>query len=167
MTPTLVLLADAASPASLQGIATLILVAAASLGVLAALAAYLVRGFWAKNVEPVVKAQFVAWTSAPEQVDARKAFVREIIDNETQRVDGIIRKEITTQVTNVQTSLLAAIKTLGQEVKDETKALRDSIEVLTQVDEEFRENVVSRLSKIEGAMGVLTKGKVGATADPR
>lgn len=124
---------------SIQGIATLILVGAAGLGALSFLALLLMRGFWAKVGEPVVKAMFLAWQADATETAKRHAETKSVIDNELQRVDGIIRKEITHQVSVLQSEM---VKVLSE------------IKALIALDQSYREQVLTRLGRIEGAMNL-------------
>ncbi len=149
----------------------LVLGALASLGLMGAVFLLIARGFWEKTGKPVIEQVFDARKNDPKHledqramvrsilteehnlpnsIDAHKKAVRDIIDNETQRVDGLIRKEITSQVTTMKTDIIEAIKDLKQSVVNDKRAMHDEI---TQ----FREDTIGRLGEIDGQLRVLTE----------
>lgn len=157
-------------------IITVILTLAACLGGLSYLALMMMRGFWAKNGEPVVKAMFIEWQNSPERLEMQKKLMRETIDNETQRMDGIIRKEIVNQVDGLQKQILKAVEELGTSLKGETRRMHDDLtkttsEISTKLEakeddaQQNRDSIINRLAKIEGVLQVLTRSRSSVSTD--
>ena len=153
MNPIL-LLADAA-PSS--GVGGLVIAALSGSGVAIVVVGLIARGYWEKNIAPLVRDQIMRWYSDPSQVDARskerQASIRDwhdrrehveerekvlqhflrmptvveeeakriklIIDNEIQRSDGLIHREIKTQVTDMESKLLSKLDQMEQVMRDD------------------------------------------------
>lgn len=140
-----------------------------ALGLVGTILLLIARGFWEKTGKPLIEQiieakknepahiteqkELIRLTlldlrNLPAQVEAEKRSVKEVIDNETQRVDGIIRKEITSQVTTMKTDIIEAIKDLKRIVHEDKKSMHDEI---TQ----FREDTIGRLGEIDGSLQTL------------
>lgn len=80
-----------------------------------------------------------AWHSAPDQVRTRRELIQEEIDNQVQRVDGIIHKEIKARVEQGTQPL--------QRDMSEIKAMLEKREL---AERDFREEVIGKLAHLEG-----------------
>lgn len=150
----LLLLADAAP---LSGVGGLVIAALSGSGVAIVVVGLIARGYWEKNIAPLVREQIMRWYSDPAQVDVRlkerQSSIREwhdrreqveerekelqhflrtptvveeetkrvklIIDNEIQRSDGLIHREIKTQVTDMESKLLSKLDQMEQVMRDD------------------------------------------------
>jgi hypothetical protein len=123
------------------------------------------RGGWAKMGEPVVKNMFLAWYRDPDQQDKRKKEIKDVIDDQLQRADGLIRKEIASQVDTMQKELAEVITQFGTEFRQEVRELKEILGNQDETSEAFRTNIMTRLGKIEGAVNVMTKGQLSGTSE--
>lgn len=148
---------------SLEHIATLLVVGAAGTGVVAVVLGLLVRGWWTKMGDPVVRNMFLAWYRDPDQQAKREAEIKLVIENQIQRVDGLIRKEIAAQVNTMQQELARTMREVGDEFRTEVKELKEILANQDEMSEGFRTNVTTRLAKIEGALNMFMQGKFTAS----
>jgi len=125
----------------------------------------LLRGGWAKMGEPVVKAMFLAWYRDPEQQEKRKIEIKGVIEDQIQRMDGLIRKEIASQVDTMQKELAEVVTQFGTEFRQEVKELKEILVHQDETSEAFRTNIMTRLGKIEGAVNVMTKGQLSGSSE--
>ena len=132
--------------------------------VLGGIALFLFRGFWAKNIEPLilnvvtawwghvdqarardtdVEKTVKAWYSAPEMAAHIDARIDARIDNQIRRDDGLIHREIRAKLDD------------GMEPIHETLAeLRRASKERDDEDRRFRQEVITTLAQIQGAMSV-------------
>lgn len=123
---------------SLYGLGT-ILLGGGGVGVLCTL---LMRGLWVKHGEPEIITTVAAWYSAPAQTEARVKFIKQVIDNEIRRDDGLIAKEIEQAIDDFKQKLEAELAEL----------YRDN-----QTEQQFRNTVISEIGRLKGSLGVLTR----------
>ena len=142
----------------------------------------LVRGFWDKTGKPAIKELLVsmqgdpenvkrrqdeiqgviqAWHNAPDQISTRTEFVKSVIDNEVHRDDGVIHKDITTKVTELEVELGKMIDGVAKKFDkfEETQERRD------QENREFSSKVLAKLARIEGAFATMSSRKFGSTSE--
>lgn len=136
----------------------------AAFAVLGGIALFLFRGFWAKNIEPLILNVITAWWSHVDQARARDTDVEktvkawyashdvtehldrridERIDNQIRRDDGLIHKEI-------RAKLDAGIEPLHETLAELRRASKEREEE----DRRFRQEVLTTLAQIQGAMSV-------------
>lgn len=85
----------------------------------------------------------------PAVVEEQEKHVKRIIENEIMRTDGLIRKEIATQVSSMEARLMEKL---------------DEVAIFLKEDREFQQQMIQRMSKFEGAiMAVLAPHKLGST----
>lgn len=128
-----------------------------STSVLGALLAVLGKGYWISNVAPLVETEVRKWYQAKEQTEEREKELRHllrspevadegaktvklIIDNEIKRSDGLISKEIHTQVNNMESRLLSKLEELSDVIKD---------------DLAFKQEMLRKMGKLEGAINTI------------
>lgn len=132
-------------------------------GVVGTVAMFAARGYWAKNIEPMIQAAILAWYTSeeqvrsrrmkiedavsgwhtsPEQIQVRKRFVRDEIDNHIRRDDGLIHLEIKTRVEQ-------GVQPLQQNMIEIKELLRQK----GQDEAAFREAVLMKLAHLEGLWG--------------
>ena len=73
----------------------------------------------------------------PNIVAEQKQAVRDILDNEIKRKDGLISKEIQTQVTDMETRLMSKLEEVSQFLRDDTS---------------FKREIIERMATLEGAI---------------
>jgi hypothetical protein len=112
---------------------------AAGIAVIGVIGAYFLRGIWAKFGEATIEGVVVKWSIHPDRTKEQRAFVKDVIDNEIRRDDGLIAKEIRQQVDQMETRLIEAIEGL-------------------RIDREFKDNVLRELGDIQGTLRVLAQG---------
>lgn len=172
---SLLFLADAVP---VSGIGGLVVAALGGSGVAIVVVGLIARGYWEKNVAPLVKEQITRWYTDPAQVDARakerQASIREwhdrreqvderekelqhflrtpavveeetkrvklIIDNEIQRSDGLIHREIKSQVTDMESRLLSKLDQMEQVMKD---------------DNLLKQQILQEMGKLKGMMSAV------------
>lgn len=82
-----------------------------------------------------------AWHTSPEQMKVRKEFVRDEIDNHVRRDDGLIHKEI-------KMSVERGVQPLHADMAD----IKAMLQLRTQEDLLFREQVIGKLGHLEGLL---------------
>jgi hypothetical protein len=115
--------------------------------------------------DPIVRNMFLAWYRDPDQQAKREAEIKLVIENQIQRVDGLIRREIAAQVDTMQQELVQAMRNVGDEFRTEVKDLKEMLTNQNEMSEGFRTNVMTRLGKIEGAINMITQGKFVSSSD--
>jgi hypothetical protein len=70
----------------------------------------------------------------PTVVSEQKQAVRDILDNEIKRKDGLISKEIQTQVTDMETRLMTKLEEVSQFLRDDTSFKREIIERMATLE---------------------------------
>lgn len=159
--PGLLFLAEQ-SPWSAGNIVTAIVGVVVAVAAFGGIAALLLYGLWAKTGGPLlqtaIKAWFndkdqiatrrvetleavKAWYHDPETTYAKKVFIREQIDNEVHRTDGLIHSTVQEQLHN-------SIEPLREDLRDLKKLLSERAEY----DTEFKRDVSERLAHIMGLL---------------
>lgn len=102
----------------------------------------LLVGLWTKFLEPLVRKTVEAWYNDPERQNHRKAFVKEVIDDQVQRVDGVIHLHTQkhTDATNVAW-------------QTEYKALREDM----AEDRKLLHEMIQKLGRLEGMVAMIAK----------
>ena len=70
----------------------------------------------------------------PTVVAEQKQAVRDILDNEIKRKDGLISKEIQTQVTDMETRLMTKLEEVSQFLREDTSFKREIIERMATLE---------------------------------
>ena len=70
----------------------------------------------------------------PTVVAEQKQAVRDILDNEIKRKDGLISKEIQTQVTDLETRLMTKLEEVSQFLREDTSFKREIIERMATLE---------------------------------
>jgi len=70
----------------------------------------------------------------PTVVSEQKQAVRDILDNEIKRKDGLISKEIQTQVTDMETRLMTKLEEVSQFLREDTSFKREIIERMATLE---------------------------------
>ena len=91
----------------------------------------------------------------PAVVEEQAKSVRLIIDNEIKRSDGLISREIHSQVSAMESRLLSKLEEMTQALR-ETK--RD--------DDAFKQEVLRKIGKLEGAINTIVPGSGTPTIVP-
>jgi hypothetical protein len=148
-----------------QSILEMVMGALLGTGVLGALFAFVGKGYWMSNVAPLVETEIRKWYQAREQLEEREKEVRNllrtpavseestkavklIIDNEIKRSDGLISREIHSQVNEMESRLLSKLEELSDVIKDDTA---------------FKQEMLRKMGKLEGAINtILPAAKLGA-----
>lgn len=125
----------------------------------------LVRGWWSKMGEPVVRTMFLAWFRDPDQAAKRADEIKNVIENQIQRADGLIRKEIEAQFKCIQDEFKESLASMDDLVRKDLTELKEMISKQNEFSEAFRTNVMTRLGKIEGAINMITKGQFTTPSD--
>lgn len=136
----------------------------AAFAVLGGIALFLFRGFWAKNIEPLILNVITAWWSNGDQIAARDTDVRKtviawyasaevqdqrdaqivkVLDNQIRRDDGLIHREI-------RVKLDAGMEPIHEMLAE----LRRATQQRDVEDRNFRQEVLTTLAQIQGAMSV-------------
>ena len=142
-------------------------------GVLGGIALFLFRGFWAKNIEPLIQNVIHQWWSSRDQMVARDIEVQKtiatwdgsperhaqsesrivgVIDNQIRRDDGLIHREI-------RAKLEAGMEPIHETLAD----LKRAAQQRDDEDRHFRQEVLTTLAQIQGAMGVSGSPFRGST----
>lgn len=135
-----------------------------------AIASFFAVGFWVKKVHPQVIEAIEKWYAETAQREERSKEMKAVIDNETKRVDGLIRQEINSQVSTLQTALVKAINEMKTDLAKDTEELKSSMKAREEHDAEFRQDVMNRLGRIEGKLSAASLSKdssPGFAAAPR
>jgi hypothetical protein len=151
--------------ASASSIETIALVATGLLGgtgILLAAVMLMARGYWSKNIAPLIQEEVQKWYGASEQIAHRekelqntlrsphvlteqKTVIKEVLDNEIKRSDGLISQAIHTQVSDMETRLMSKLDEMSKFIKEDT---------------EFKQDLIQRLARLEGAVQGLMPPKV-------
>jgi hypothetical protein len=91
----------------------------------------------------------------PAVVEEQAKSIRLIIDNEIKRSDGLISREIHSQVSAMESRLLSKLEEMTQALR-ETK--RD--------DDAFKQEVLRKIGKLEGAINTIVPGSGTPTIVP-
>lgn len=73
--------------------------------VLGLLVRYVFKGFWVSVLEPIVEAFVVKWWNSTAQKESLTVSMREFVENQTKRNDGIIRVEFDKDINSVKSSI--------------------------------------------------------------
>lgn len=128
-----------------------------STSVIGALLAFVGKGYWIANIAPLVESEVRKWYQAKEQAEEREKELRHllrtpevsdehnksvklIIDNEIKRSDGLISKEIHTQVNQMESRLLSKLEELSDVIKE---------------DLAFKQEMLRKMGKLEGAINTI------------
>jgi hypothetical protein len=117
-------------------------VGAGAAAVLGLVLVFFLRGVWAKFGTAMMKAEIALWWSHREQRDALKLDVKEIIDNEVQRADGLIRRVVTKETNDVVGRMEVELQSVAAKMDRMSDILHD---------------VVERLARVEGTVDILAK----------
>lgn len=117
-------------------------VGAGAAAVMGLVVLFFLRGVWSKFGTAMMRAEIALWWNHKEQRDAMRADVKEIIDNEVQRADGLIRKAVSAEVNGI-----------NAHVDQRIQAVLDKMERMSDV----LGDVVERLSRLEGTTDLLAK----------
>ena len=176
------LLSEAATPPnstySWEAISMFLLALFGGAGVLASIIVFTVRGYWSKNIAPLIQEEVQKWFDHTTQKEARekeratalKAWfdhadqrdyrerelqhllrsptmmaeqeiaVKKILDTEIKRTDGLISREIQTQVSDMETRLMSKLEEVVQFLREDTAS---------------KQQLIQRMAKLEGAIHAL------------
>lgn len=93
----------------------------------------------------------------PTVVEEQAKAVRLIIDNEIKRSDGLISREIHTQVSAMESRLLSKLEEMTQIFKEAHIARQET----KRDDDLFKQDLLRRIGKLEGAINTLVPGAAG------
>lgn len=137
-----------------------------TVGLLSGLLLMLLQGFWAKSVAPRIQEAILSWygseaqlkarkvefeslvqgwNTQPSQVDDRRRAMRDLIDNEIRRDDGLIKREITQTIERV-------VAPLQSELTEIKKLLLSR----NELDQRFRDDMFTRLAHLEGLVSSVS-----------
>jgi hypothetical protein len=175
----LICLAQAANQANYwQNASTLIIGALGGGSFILAVAVLTARGYWSKSISPLILEEMNKWYHEQAQVDARsrerqawlkdwydkrdqrdnrqeevrnilrlpdlvkedEAHIKEVIDNEIKRTDGLISREIKEQVSDMEKRIVAKL---------------DEVATFLQNDTQFKQQMVTRMAHLEGAITAM------------
>lgn len=163
------LVADIVKDLSVQAVGGWVAALMVATGVLWGLMMLLVRGFWEKTGKPAIKSILVAtlteheyvtarkqeikdgvlaWYNDPATIEERKRFVRDVIDNEVQRNDGVIHKDITQKIDAVERDFTSTVAGIRQELAK----LSLSMETRDDQMRQFNQKLMERLGNIDGLL---------------
>lgn len=175
----LICLAQAANQAnSWQNAPALIIGALGGGSIILTIALLTARGYWSKSISPLILEEMTKWYNEQTQVDARarerqawlkdwhdkrdqrdnrqeevrnilrlpdivkedEARIKEVIDNEIKRTDGLISREIKEQVSDMEKRIVAKL---------------DEVATFLQNDTQFKQQMVTRMAHLEGAITAM------------
>jgi len=163
------LVADIVKDLSVQAVGGWVAALMVATGVLWGLMMLLVRGFWEKTGKPAIQGILVAtlteheyvtarkqeikdgvlaWYNDPATIEERKRFVRDVIDNEVQRNDGVIHKDITQKIDAVERDFTSTVAGIRQELAK----LSLSMETRDDQMRQFNQKLMERLGNIDGLL---------------
>lgn len=157
----LYLLAQAASASTLETLTIVIMGLLGGTGLLLTIVVLTARGYWSKNIAPLIHEEVSKWYGSPDQVAGRekelknalrsphlsseqKALIKDVLDNEIKRTDGLISQAISTQVSDMETRLMSKLDEMSRFIKEDT---------------EFKQDLIQRLARLEGAVQGLNQQK--------
>lgn len=157
----LFLLAQAASASTLETLALVVMGLLGGTGLLLTIVMLTARGYWSKNIAPLIQEEVSKWYAAsgqtamreveiqnalrsPQLVAEQKAFIKDVLDNEIKRSDGLISQAISTQVSDMETRLMSKLDEMSRFIKEDT---------------EFKQDLIQRLARLEGAVQGLNQQK--------
>ena len=91
-----------------------------------------------------------SWYNLQDTRDERERFTKKVIDDQIQRVDGVIRKEIVQHVDKTGKDIDEKIANL----QDDVNVKFDKLAVMLEKSSEFHTQVLSRLARIEGSLAI-------------
>jgi hypothetical protein len=91
----------------------------------------LVQGVYARWGKKTVEETITAWINKPDQVKAREAEIRQVLENQIRRDDGLIALEIR-KVINFFARDSAAEQRFRQTVRGDLNRLKDALNMLTR-----------------------------------
>lgn len=117
-------------------VSQMITILLALIGGAGVIGAIIFAGVWDRFFKTKVRQEIKTFNGEPDNLEAFEKAVNKVIDNQINRRDGIIHKEISKQVEDGNAKVLGEIKALREELGDMTE-------------------IGSRLGHIEGSMKVL------------
>lgn len=99
-----------------------------------------------KQIEKIIE----GWYIAQKTRDERENFTKKVIDDQINRVDGIIRKEIVNHVDKTEKQLSEEIASLKQDVNTKFDKLNNT-----------SEQILTKLGRMEGVLSMSNKFDTG------
>jgi hypothetical protein len=98
----------------------------------------------------------------PAVVEEQAKSIRLIIDNEIKRSDGLISREIHSQVSAMESRLLSKLEEMSQALR-EANAIKQETK---RDDDAFKQEVLRKIGKLEGAINMIVPGSLPTTIVP-
>lgn len=98
----------------------------------------------AEQAKKTRQEEIVAHLRSPEVLEERERAIKRVIDNEIARTDGLIHVSVAREVNQSEARLGAKL---------------DSLTVLLREDSQFRQEMLAKMNRLEGALQVLVGGR--------
>lgn len=111
-------------------------------GVATTVVLLLLIGLWTKFLEPLVRKTVEAWYNDPARQEQREKFAKKVIENEVQRIDGLIYTHTTAHTNMTNEGWRTAYNELRLEMAEDRKLLHE---------------MVAKLGRLEGMLAMIAK----------
>ena len=123
------------------------------------------RGFWEKNLKPLVDQAVEDAQKKQNTADAtqkRESEIKLVIDNQLRRDDGLIHKDFKIQIDSLRTTFQTQVAELRKDLEPDIEKLFKQLEGAQLGINELK---ISS-TKIESMLSVILRGRYGDTSVP-